>query len=68
MKLHEGAVQPSDLACAPPPSSQRAAYRAGPIRKTVAFISKTFAIAEWEARKLRHDPTDILVRTVQPAL
>ncbi|HLY31767.1 MAG TPA: ABC transporter permease, partial [Ktedonobacterales bacterium] len=36
--------------------------------QTVAFISKTLAIAEWEVRKLRHDPTDIFVRTVQPAL
>jgi ABC-2 type transport system permease protein len=56
------------LVSAPPPSHQRTGYQAGPIRKTAAFISKTFAIAEWEARKVLHDPTDILVRTVQPAL
>jgi ABC-2 type transport system permease protein len=67
VKLHEGAVPPSDLASAAL-SSQRTAYRPGPIRSTAAFLSKTFAIAEWEARKLWHDPTDILVRTVQPAL
>jgi len=68
VKLHARAALPDDLVSASPPSSQRAGYRAGPIRKTAAFISKTFAIAEWEARKVLHDPTDILVRTVQPAL
>jgi ABC-2 type transport system permease protein len=68
VKLHARAALPGDLVSAPPPSSQRAGYRAGPIRKTAAFVSKTFAIAEWEARKVLHDPTDILVRTVQPAL
>jgi ABC-2 type transport system permease protein len=31
-------------------------------------IRKTFTVAEWEVRKIRHDPTDILTRTVQPAL
>jgi ABC-2 type transport system permease protein len=33
-----------------------------------AFFSKTFTITELEVRKLRHDPTDIIMRTVQPAL
>ncbi|MCL5283141.1 MAG: ABC transporter permease [Armatimonadetes bacterium] len=32
------------------------------------FFSKTFVIAELEARKLRHDPSEILSRAVQPAL
>jgi ABC-2 type transport system permease protein len=32
------------------------------------FISKTLIIAEWEVRKLRHDPTDLVTRAVQPAL
>jgi ABC-2 type transport system permease protein len=68
VRLHARAALPDDLASAPPPSRQRAGYEAGPIHKTIAFVSKTFAIAEWEARKLLHDPTDILVRTVQPAL
>ena len=42
----------------------------GDVRLPVGALApaKTFAIAEWEARKLLHDPTDILVRTVQPAL
>ncbi len=32
------------------------------------FINKTLVIAELEARKLRHDPTELLTRAVQPAL
>ena len=32
------------------------------------FISKTCAIIELEARKLRHDPTELLMRAVQPVL
>ncbi len=32
------------------------------------FIGKTLVIAELEARKLRHDPTELFTRAVQPAL
>jgi ABC-2 type transport system permease protein len=32
------------------------------------FISKTLVIAELEARKLRHDPSELITRAVQPAL
>jgi len=32
------------------------------------FLAATFTIVDLEARKLRHDPTDILTRAVQPAL
>ena len=32
------------------------------------FLYKTFVIIELEVRKLRHDPTELLVRAVQPAL
>jgi ABC-2 type transport system permease protein len=32
------------------------------------FIVKTLNITEWEIRKLRHDPTDLVTRAVQPAL
>lgn len=32
------------------------------------LVTKTLAIAELEIRKLRHDPTDLVVRAVQPAL
>lgn len=34
----------------------------------VNFFSKTLSIAEMEIRRLRHDPTEILTRAVQPAL
>jgi len=34
----------------------------------LGFISKTLVIAELEIRKLRHDPTELLTRAVQPAL
>jgi len=33
-----------------------------------SFIEKTFTIVGLEARKLRHDPTDVFTRAVQPAL
>jgi ABC-2 type transport system permease protein len=32
------------------------------------FIIKTLDIAEWEIRKLRHDPTEVITRAVQPVL
>jgi ABC-2 type transport system permease protein len=34
----------------------------------VRFVEKTLVIAELEARKLRHEPTELLTRAVQPAL
>jgi ABC-2 type transport system permease protein len=38
------------------------------LRAVAGFIAKTLVIAELEARKIRHDPTEILTRAVQPAL
>jgi len=35
---------------------------------TVAFLRKTFVIAEFELRKLRHDFTELITRALQPAL
>lgn len=32
------------------------------------YIYKTMALAEMEARKLRHDPTELITRVVQPVL
>jgi ABC-2 type transport system permease protein len=40
----------------------------GGLRAITGFIRKTLVIAELEARKIRHDPTDLLTRAVQPAL
>ena len=34
----------------------------------VSFAYKTYVIAEFEVRKLRHDPTELITRAVQPAL
>jgi ABC-2 type transport system permease protein len=34
----------------------------------VSFFSKTLSIGEMEVRKLRHDPTELFTRAVQPAL
>ncbi|HLJ80543.1 MAG TPA: ABC transporter permease [Ktedonobacterales bacterium] len=42
--------------------------RADPGAVVLDFLRKTMTIAEWEVRKLRHDPTDIITRTVQPML
>lgn len=60
-------------------SRELAAQRAGlgeagtlqtdiPITQILSFFNKTMVIAELEARKLRHDPTELLTRGVQPAL
>ncbi|MGZ3901836.1 MAG: ABC transporter permease, partial [Bacteroidia bacterium] len=32
------------------------------------FIRKTWVIADFEIRKMMHDPTEVLMRAVQPAL
>jgi len=40
----------------------------GPVNAIVNFTGKTLTIAELEARKLRHDSTELLTRAVQPAL
>lgn len=39
-----------------------------PLTLIVNFGRKTLVIAELEARKLRHDPTDLFTRAIQPAL
>ena len=41
---------------------------AHPAAALMSFVSKTFAIAGAEGRKLGHDPTELLTRAVQPAL
>ncbi len=39
-----------------------------PFRAVASFVSKTLVIADLEARKLRHDPTELATRAVQPIL
>ncbi|MEH1921610.1 ABC transporter permease [Nostoc sp.] len=43
-------------------------HRANVISAIKELVTKTLAIAELEVRKLRHDPTDLIVRSVQPSL
>jgi ABC-2 type transport system permease protein len=39
-----------------------------PLATLASFVQKTLVIAEMEMRKLRHDPTELATRAVQPAL
>lgn len=66
MKLHEQDAQRNDLA-----SSTLAvapSYQTTPLGAIGNFVHKTLTIAEWEILKMRHDITDIVTRSVQPAL
>src|SRR5205814_8000891 len=42
--------------------------RGNPFASIARFIDKTLIIAELEVRKLRHEPTDLFTRAVQPVL
>ena len=42
--------------------------RQGWLRASVRAVGKTLAIADMEVRKLRHDPTELFTRAIQPAL
>ena len=44
------------------------AQPANPFRSAARFVDKVLIIAAMEIRKLRHDPTELLTRAVQPAL
>ncbi len=48
--------------------SRRIPSRLNPIAAAANFINKTIVIAELEVRKLRHDPTELFTRALQPAL
>ena len=66
MKLHEQDAQRNDLASSTlivAPS-----YQTTPLGSIGNFVHKTLTIAEWEILKMRHDITDIVTRSVQPAL
>jgi len=41
---------------------------ANPLTYSVRFVKKTLVIAELEVRKLSHDPTEVILRGVQPML
>jgi len=38
------------------------------VHTILSFIYKTYVVAELEIRRLRHDPTELITRAVQPAL
>ena len=38
------------------------------VAPTLSFVAKALAVAGMEVRKLRHDPTELVTRAVQPAL
>jgi ABC-2 type transport system permease protein len=64
--MKENIVRQPGLVAPPNGSGDRApASRAGAI---VRFVEKTLVVTELEARKLRHDPTEVLTRAIQPAL
>ena len=63
MRLFEQGVPRNGLAS---PALPR--LTVNPLTSVVSFIDKTLVIAELEARKLRHDPTELITRAVQPAL
>jgi ABC-2 type transport system permease protein len=63
VRLFEQGVPRSGLAS---PTLPRTAIN--PLALVISFIDKTLVIAELEARKLRHDPTELITRAVQPAL
>jgi ABC-2 type transport system permease protein len=39
-----------------------------PLKAIIGFVYKTLALVEMEVRKLRHDPTELATRVVQPVL
>jgi ABC-2 type transport system permease protein len=62
VRLQEHGVPRGGLA------SPSLSHLAVPLAAVVSFVDKTLVIAELEARKLRHDPTELITRAVQPAL
>ena len=63
-------MKPQEPGAPPGGSASATAPRApwNPIAAVARFAGKTGVIAELEVRKLRHDPTELLTRAMQPAL
>ncbi len=62
-------MQPPLLGAPPAASASLAAdLRPVPPPVVLGFLQKTLAITELEVRKLRHDPTELVTRAIQPAL
>ncbi len=62
MRFQEPGARPSGWA------RQLLRHITSPLPRVTGFVSKTLVIAELELRKIRHDPTELLTRAVQPAL
>jgi ABC-2 type transport system permease protein len=60
-------VKPEELAV-PSPGSASPASRGGLLGAARSYLRQALAIAGMEAKKLLHDPTELLTRAVQPAL
>jgi ABC-2 type transport system permease protein len=56
----ESAALPNDLVKKP--------ARGNPLSGFFTFVKNTYVIVELEVRKLRHDPSEIVMRSIQPAL
>lgn len=65
MKLHEHGELRADLANN---TGMALPYHSSPLAVLGEFFRKAWTIAEWEARKIRHDATDLVTRAVQPLL
>jgi ABC-2 type transport system permease protein len=61
-------VTPEEHAGRPSGSDSSAAARRGPLGAALGYLRQSLAIAGMEAKKLLHDPTELLTRAVQPAL
>jgi ABC-2 type transport system permease protein len=62
-------VRPQELAEPPGASAEPAGPRLPPLPAAVArFVRKVLVVVELEVRKVRHDPTELLMRGVQPVL
>lgn len=60
MRLSEKGAQPAALASR--------SWTGNPLAPLGRFVGKVLIIAELDARKLRHDPTELFMRAVQPTL
>lgn len=60
MRLSEKGVQPAGLVSR--------AWSGNPFAALIQFVHKVLIIAELDVRKLRHDPTELFMRAVQPTL
>lgn len=63
MKQPESEEQPAGWA-----KSTEKAWFEKMMKEFVAIVVKSYAMAEMEVRKLRHDPTELVTRAVQPIL